>query len=593
MYDEVSTAPAKRPMWRRLRFAAVLCAVLVGLLLVPGIQTAVQKLDYAGAYFFNSLAGKSPVFDRLILFISDDDGRERFIAAIIIWFFFLLWLAPNKYTRAKLLGTLLFCLSFIGVFLVADSYTNDIIPRRSPSYTITPFNSLREIYKWNVDISDKRSFPNSEAMVFLIFGFILLRLRHRLSAIVLIAAGLILPLGRCVVGSTWPTDIYLGSLPVAFLASAVAVETPLYRLRQKFISWSSTFFDQAEKLLVNWRAILKYRKMFWSTQNVFYMEAAIKHFARTELPKLYPPKSADSPAPKLEVPLGGLRSVIRVISLENARMVLRTYPTNRIFEAEQHLLAANTLHTHNVRAPHILHYINDVKKSGLIFLLEEFVDGECIPPENLTEQHLEAAATEIAALHSVKNLNWGPLNSPRGEKYYEVALRRAERHLGMISRNSQIENTAHLISRAGKWFRAWEPALKIFQQFTPVHGKLHRENCLFEKSGRFCLLDNTTMEWGVPLTDIVTIHQSLCNKSPELIEVFDRFYFAKLDPADAEKYRRLLPLYYGFSYLSQIVKYAKRLNTPRRGKAGGPKRQIAHYREALEKLMDEFAPPRA
>lgn len=582
-------SPKKTPFWRSIWLALTICLTLLGILVIPAVQQYVQHLDYAAAYFFNSFIGKSPVFDRLVLFIGDDEGRERLVAGIVIWFIIILWMTPGKRHRARLLGTVLFCLTIVGIFLFIDAQTNDVITRRSPSYKLVPFNSLKTIYNWQVDISDKRSYPNSEAMVFLIFGFILLRLRQKKHGIVLIFAGLTIPLGRCIVGSTWVTDIYLGSLPVAFLASAIAVETPLFQLRKRYVKLSDTFFDQLEKLMVNWRGILKHRKKFWTTQNVFYVESTVKHFVRTDLPLLLPKQDDTSPTtPKMIVPLGGLRSVIRIIDLGDQTVILRAYPASRFHEADQHRQAADTLVSHGVRVPKILNYVNESKKNGMIFIIEEFIQGRCIAPESLTDQHLDAAAEQLARLHSVKNIEWGPLTIPRGEKYSNVLIRRAERQLNALSKNSSVHNRTELIPKAIKWFRGWEHELKLNFPFALVHGKLHRENCLFENTGRFCIIDNTTMEWGVPALDLVTIHQSLCGNIPEVIERFDSLYYSKLSDHDAVHTKNIVPLFYGLYYLAQTIKYTKRINTPRRGKPGGPQRRIAEFSKALNDLIEQY-----
>src|SRR5690242_10685167 len=96
--------PAKRmllrdkhkPVWRTVWFALGVCLLLLVLSLVPAISDALQTLDVKAAFWFNSLAGNSPVFDRFVLLVADEDGRERLVVLVFLWLLTWFWLEKSR-----------------------------------------------------------------------------------------------------------------------------------------------------------------------------------------------------------------------------------------------------------------------------------------------------------------------------------------------------------------------------------------------------------------------------------------------------------------------------------------------------------------
>lgn len=560
----------RKPIYRTVWFALLVCGVLLALSLVPFISQWIEYVDQHAAIWLNHGAGDSPVFDRFVLLIADDDGRERIVFLAIIWFLVTLYMAPSRVEKSRLMGTLLFISVVLLLYFLVDSLLDDVIERKSPSMEfLQPFHNIGKILDFSVDLKDRRSFPNFEAMILFTMSFILLRLRRFRGGFVAFVMGATAPLMLCVAGLCWVSDIYLGSLPLALLVSAVAVETPFYRLHARLVELSAAGIDQRERLGRVIGPMWRHRKLYWISQNVFHMEVAVKRFAARDLPsiidreKLYRHEST-----QLEVPLGGLKSVIRIASLGPLKAVLRAYPVNRRYEADQHYKASRMLADHGIRVPAIYHKTDNPYSFGALFIVEEFIEGCSKAPSELTDEDISAAALELARLHKVTSEVWGPVKAPRTEDYPTVLLRRLDRQLIQVCRGPILRGAQPDLAIVRAWFAGWRGELESIRRFALVHGKLHRENCIFEAGGGFCLLDITTLEWGVAASDLVLVHHSQFGRQADLIARFDATYFANSPKDAAGQTRRLLPLYEAVYCLSQVSKYTKRIGRTHRRPVG-------------------------
>lgn len=578
----------KRPVWRTVWFALTVGVVLLVLSLIPTVSQTIEAVDQRAAVWFNSGAGVSPVFDRFVLLFADDDGQERIAVLAVIWFLIMVWRAPTRLEKSRLLGMLLFLIVVLVPYFLIDSLLDDVIERKSPSIEfLNPFNDIGKILDHGgVDLTDKRSFPNATGMILLTIGFVLVRLKHTRGGLVALALGLTLPLLHCVAGLSWVTDIYLGALPLSFLVSAVAVETPFRRVFGSLVESSAAGFDQAERFGRSIGPMWRHRKLYWSSQNVLHMEVAVKRFVSHDLRAIIDPdKRHPDEEITLEVPLSGLRSVVRIVALGPVKSVLRAYPLSARYDADQHFRASTLLQKNGIRVPAIYHRTESARKYGAIFLVEEFIDGSCKQPEELTDDDIKAAAVELANLHQVRSEVWGPITAPRTEDFGTVVLRRVDRQLNQFSKGTAVRDH-HQIARVRAWIYQWREQLSSVRYFSLIHGKLHRENCIFETSGRFCLLDITTLEWGISASDLVTVHYSQCGNQPDLTARFDRAYYAELPPEEAETSRRFLPLFEALHCISQITKYRKRLGRGHKRHPGDAIKKEAHWWNHLVELVE-------
>lgn len=548
---------------------------LMGLALIPSVMDLISYIDGHGAYFFNSAAGQSPVFDRLVLLVADDEGRERIITLAVVGFLIAVALAPTRMEKARLLGSFLFIAVVVLLYVGVDSLLDDVITRRSPSYGyLKPFNNIGKILGFKVDVKSRRSFPNLIAVILFIIGFVLLRLGRRRGALLSLGLAFTVPLLLCVAGAAWLSDIYLGSLPIAFAVSALAVETPFNKVLGKFTDGAAAGMDQGGRFLRSLGPMWRHRRLYWRSQNVFHVEVAVKRFAAKELPTIM---YADAAVPagdvQLQIPLGGLRSVVRIASLGEEKVVLRAYPLNRRHEALQHCNACVFLTEHGIRSPAIRKFINEPRRYGALFVVEEYVEGHTRRHGELTDADLAAVATELAKMHNVTSGMWGPLDVPRIEDYAAVLLRRVDKQLATAARGAVVGGRTAELTEIQRWFHSWKAELDSVRTFNLVHGKLHRDNCLFEEDGRFCLLDTTTLEWGMGGSDLIVVQQSLCGGVPELVEKLQQVYFEHLTPAHGQLCRQFLLLHEALYWLANVQKHTKRLS---RTNQRSPSRTLTH-----------------
>lgn len=578
----------KNPAWRPVWVAVVVCLGVLALAAIPAVMQLLQFVDGQAAYAFNRVAGVSPVFDRFVLLIADEDGRERVVTLAAVWFLIAVWRAPTRIDKSRLLGTFFYVALVLVLYFLVDSLLDDVIERKSPSMEfLQPFNNIGKILDNKVDVTNRRTFPNQEAIILFTLGFMLLRLGRRRGAIWALACGMTVPLLLCVAGLSWVTDIYLGALPISFLVSAIAVETPFKSVHGSMVELAAAGIDEAVRMSRGLVPMWRHRRLYWLSQNVFHMEVAVKRFATRELPRVLDPhKEFADEIPQVEVPLGGLRSVVRIATLGNRKAVVRAYPINRRFEAQQHYNASMILTKHGIRVPAILDYVDNPRRFGALFIVEEFVDGVSKRAEQLTDADIEAIAAEIARLHSVKAEMWGPLDSPRTEDLANVLLRRIDKQLSRVARGPVLTGQQAHVARVREWFASWRGELEAMQEFCLVHSKLHRENCLFEEDGRFCLLDTTTMEWGIGASDLVVVHYSQCGGREELIEKLDAAYFEKLNDREREHCQRMLPLLEATFFLGQVQKTTKRIARTHKQPVGDSLEKGVHWWHLLLSVVE-------
>lgn len=538
------------------------CFALLLVCMLPPVQRLILGLDFSVAYSLNGMIGKSPLFDHVLRFFADEDGRERLLIALGVALLCMVFLSPNRRIAARRLALFLFVGTVILVALLAEAHVDNIILRRSPSYYLQPFISLNDIYGWDIQINDRRSFPSDEALALFIAAFMLLNLRERRGSLLAFGGGAALGLGRCIAGSTWASDVYLGALPMAWLLGTAATETRISGLYVFYLEKVHALWDEAARNVRRGIVMIKAGRPFWSTRNVYHMEVAVKRFVRLELPKLMQwPADVE---PLVRMPLAGLRSVVRFVEADGQKVVLRAYPLSARLEAETHARAQELLAHNGIRAPRLLHVVDNPSRSGAIFLVEEMVEGITVAPENLTVQQVLAVGEELGKLHRVTATTWGRLDQPRSEEYYTVWLRRVQRALSTIRRSGMPECNSSSAVRLLRWFRRWQPYLVDGRDFSLIHGKLHTDNGLFLPDGTYCLIDFTTLEYGVAASDLVQVRRSICGGNPRLFDEFCTAYTRSLGPERSRENLRLLLPFQATDLVNQVLKITKRLNRSRR-----------------------------
>jgi membrane-associated phospholipid phosphatase len=554
--QKMASVTAAVPWWRRLNFAVILVLALLVVAAIPPVNREIVSFDRTAALSLNRMLGDSPVLDTIVAAFADRYAHVYLLLFTIAAFAVYVAVADSRPDRARRLALLLFLTAAGVLALLADGILDEIVRRPGPTYVMGDELKRpgRLLMSEHIDTTTHESFPSTHGMYFFLLGFILLRLGHRFGAI-FILGGIVVPLAKCMVGRHWVTDVYLGALPLAFLLSALAVETRFVGLLGSLQQASLLAF---EKLAVRLR---QYKYIFdgslrWETQNVFLLESAIKRYIRSELPvRIGVSKNS---ATAISMPLDGVRSIVRFVSYGARKVVLRVYPISRRVEAESHRTASEMLHRLGVRTPALLDYCSRPKGYRVIFLVEEFVEGESRSGRDLTSADLHGLAIEMARMHSIHNDRWGPVDAERSDSYFEHLMSRVDRSIA-IARAGQHEGFAEDEMKLRQWFLGWRPFFESHPGFTLTHGKMHSKNGLFGTDGRYCFLDFTTLEWTLAERDLVRVYHSICEDLEPAIATFNEAYLAALPASDAKHAGRFMAFFEALHHLTAILNRSKRM----------------------------------
>lgn len=575
--------PEKREVSRATSFllslhgAIILTAFLLGVMLLPQTYAVVRRVDTAAALQLNALIGQSPVFDRLLTLTADEDGRERLFFFVVVYCVVYAWRAPNRRERARRISSVLFIICIIGAAMMLEDFLDETYARKSPSMVLRPFKNVKNLYRWDISIHDQHSFPSGEGMVLLLTGFLLMRMRAR-WALAAVLAGCILPLGGCMVGHSWLSDVYLGALPLAFLFSALATETGIRRLQVVLYRLTLTSIDQAQAY---WRKYRYLASATWlrSSSNVHRVESAIKQYLLIGLPSAlgFPEETPE----RVETPLGGRRTLVRVVTFRGHKLLVRAYPAGSHNEAQIHYHAAALLSERGVRVAHVLHFTETPFRNGMVFLIEEYVEGAHRCGSDLTPADIHQFAMQVARLHSIKCDSWGPPLAHRTEEYAEVLLRRVNKRIDRLVQREVIADPLEAV-RIRRWFADRLAMMGGLKGFSLTHGQLHRENILFTPEGEAVLLDYSTLQYALPYVDLVYINHHMLAGDEALIQAFQLDYLQESSQTAYARFVDDMKLFTAIFYLSRINSRWKRER--RRGTHQDERLETLRQSQYLQKL---------
>jgi Phosphotransferase enzyme family len=291
--------------------------------------------------------------------------------------------------------------------------------------------------------------------------------------------------------------------------------------------------------------------------------------------------AGNSCRPRIEMPLAGVRSLIRFVHYPDRSVTLRVYPPTERLEAARHVDASRMLEQHGLTAPRILAVVDEPRRYGVIFIVEEFLNLHTMAPHELTPAHLDNLGSQLASLHSISRPRWGALKQSRRESYFSPLVRRINRYLSEL-RKENVAPDVDEYARVRAWFLNYEQAFRELKTFSLTHGKLHAGNGLFTVAGEFCFLDFTTLEWAVPVKDVVLVRRSICGGLPDHIRHFEDAYLPRLSEADRAAHDRFLPFFEALYLLTSVAMRSKRLKArehlPREGR-------IAERRRCWDELV--------
>lgn len=216
---------------------AFLLIVLV-IALLPSSQKVLLDLDAFYARYLNNFMGRNKPFDLLVGRLNSQKG-DVFVASMFILFFLMHSLKGKN--GAEIKSRLAFW-GWAGVLFIllyqGQRVIEGIFSRDSPSKVLSDWINIKEIYDIKAKVSNSHCYPSGHAMAYYFTAFLALR-RYARAGWTLLLLAVIVPTTRIMTGAHWPSDIFLGSLPISLLIAALCHETFIRRT----LGWSEKVVD--------------------------------------------------------------------------------------------------------------------------------------------------------------------------------------------------------------------------------------------------------------------------------------------------------------------------------------------------------------
>ena len=286
--------------------------------------------------------------------------------------------------------------------------------------------------------------------------------------------------------------------------------------------------------------------------DINHIDDAFRHYIENRLiPRLERPLSGY----RLEVPLSGKKSCLRILKGENGRgYVIRAFSRRNRKEARHLLNVDEILEKNNIPTPRIIDFAEDFSSRKVTFVTEEYLDGKIWSELKITPEKAKNLGDILARLHSVENSSWGKLNNPAnpGGSFGKNQIKRVRHRIYRIRKFSPNTVSGAELKAVRDWFRAFRVRLDNTPKFQLIHDKLNGGNVLYSslKFGLF-LLDFATLHYGYRGKDIVQSELGLLKNDPDLIEAFHREYFSAFSADVKKEYNKLRIFYRAYFHLSR------------------------------------------
>ncbi|MBX7246820.1 MAG: phosphotransferase, partial [Candidatus Sumerlaeaceae bacterium] len=276
--------------------------------------------------------------------------------------------------------------------------------------------------------------------------------------------------------------------------------------------------------------------------------------------ELIPLLGLDEKSPvKIELAFGGARSLVRFATIADRKFALRAYPVSRRAEAISHRDASALLSCHGILVPTILHYFDNPRNYGAVFLVEEFVDGIEKSGDALQPDDIRQIATELARLHSIHSSQWGPFDALRSGEMGTTLFTRIKRQISQLRRAGALTGSQDAVKLID-WFQHWVPALNSLPHYSLTHGKIRPGNGLFLPDGRFCLLDTATLEWGIGARDVAKLFRKVFLDDKAKAEFFLAAYLPGLEDSDRTLFHHFQTFFELHTSVTDLAMKSERLD---------------------------------
>ncbi|MGI8908182.1 MAG: aminoglycoside phosphotransferase family protein [Candidatus Sumerlaeaceae bacterium] len=253
----------------------------------------------------------------------------------------------------------------------------------------------------------------------------------------------------------------------------------------------------------------------------------------------------------MQVPLRGQDGLVLILHAGERKAILRVYTLQRRSKAEAHIRASLLLLREGVRVPNIYYNCLDDAVEGLLFVLEEYIDGESRGTRKLTEENVRAIACQLARMHSILNPHWGMLGAERTDSYFRELRGCINSNLTILEKSRLLSNNER--QKAEKWFLGFKDL--VDKSFSLTQKDLHPGNAVFSsENGEHYFIDVGRLQWRPAAENVLRAHRKLFRDDEEKLLIFNEVYFAQLPRDLAAHTRDSLPFFTALQLLTTSAK---------------------------------------
>jgi hypothetical protein len=298
---------------------------------------------------------------------------------------------------------------------------------------------------------------------------------------------------------------------------------------------------------------------------------------------------------RLEIPLAGRRSIVRVVVGPGGRerVVLRLFLAGRQAEEWQALRRALDLFAeHCIPAPRHLHVKEDFAGSGVILVEEEFVAGSPLHQTALKPPVVAAVAQTVGLLHAVRADHWGEVTTPKRHGHFTAWRGRLSNRLRALALHLELAPPRAQRREVSQWARGWVRVFGEMRGFSLTHDKLNPGNVMVTPEPRAVLIDVGSARWDSAAKDLVQLREEAFAADEPAWKAFLEIHGAAAGPLVAEETRRVTPFFEVYYHVAECAIAASRLRKAERGRARGsveqaPEKIRRHWRAAMEVVASQ------
>ncbi|MBN1476669.1 aminoglycoside phosphotransferase family protein [Candidatus Sumerlaeota bacterium] len=325
-----------------------------------------------------------------------------------------------------------------------------------------------------------------------------------------------------------------------------------------------------------------------------FLESALKVHIRDQICK---PRQWDLDACRLEIPLRGRKSLVRILVAPDGeeRLVLRLglgAAQNR--ECHAMRIASDLLVEHGIPTPRVIALFDRFGRRSAVLIHEEFIPGRTLEGTELTPPVIDALAQTLGRLHAVRSPQWGEPRLLKRHGYSTAAIGRFANRLRSLAIPAPLRPPRSERRAISQWARAWGPALEGLGEHSLKHGKLNAGNVMITPDGRAVLIDLESVHWGSAAKDLAQLRHEVFEDREEDWRLFRERHRRIIGDELAEEIDRVLPFFEVYHHVAECAIAMKRLRRAahHRGVSPplAPEKIHRHWAEALAVVESHPAP---